>query len=155
MTPDANRTRSLGQLSQILGFRFRRIQNHLARGLAQRPEFDAGRPGELSVLAILEANPGLSQVELAEEVGLDATMMVVLIDDLEQRGFAQRSRTSTDRRRNRLFITPSGEAALKRWMGAARENEKLVRETLSEAEFEVLSQLLDRIYDRCFNHAQG
>jgi DNA-binding MarR family transcriptional regulator len=154
MTLEDKPTRGLGQLSELLGFRFRRIQNHLARGLTQRPQFDAGRPGELSALAILEANPGLSQVELAQEIGLDATMVVVLIDDLEQRGFAQRSRTSADRRRNSLFITPSGEAALRRWMVAARENEKPIRDTLSEAEFEQLLRLLDRIYDRCFNHAQ-
>jgi DNA-binding MarR family transcriptional regulator len=154
MIEDGKKPRGLGLLSQLLGFRFRRIQNHLARGLVQAPGFDATRPGELSVLAIMGANPGLSQVELADEVGLDATMVVVLIDDLESRGFARRSRMSEDRRRNRLFITAEGEAALQRWMAVARENERLVRESLSDAEFAVLSELLDRIYDRCFNHAQ-
>jgi len=148
----SDRRRDLGLLSQLLGFRFRRIQNHLARGLAQSPDFDGGKPGELSILAILQANPGLSQVELSDEVGLDTTMIVILIDDLEGRGFARRTRTAEDRRRNRLFITPEGEGALDRWMGAARNNERAVRETLTDGEFQQLSELLDRIYDRCFNH---
>jgi len=145
--------RSLGLLSQLLGFRFRRIQNHLSRGLVAMPGFEASKPGELSVLAMLQANPGLSQIELSDEVGLDKAMIVALIDELERLGYARRERAPEDRRRNLLFITEAGDAALARWMEIARENERRVREAMTPEEFDLLSELLDRVYDQCFNHA--
>jgi DNA-binding MarR family transcriptional regulator len=151
--PAPSKPRDLGLLSQVLGFRFRRIQNHLSRRLAEMPGIETSRPGELSVLAMMQANPGLSQVELSGEVGLDKAMIVVIIDELERQGYARRERAAEDRRRNLLFITPQGETVLERWMAVARENERTVRETLSPAEFAVLSELLDRIYNQCFNNA--
>lgn len=146
--------RNLGLLTQVMGFRFRRVQNHLSRSLAQMPEFDGGKPGEFSVLAIIAANPGLSQIAVADEVGLDKAMIVIVIDELERQGWARRERAADDRRRNLLFITPEGEKTLDRWFALARENERRVRETMSEAEFAQLSDLLDRIYNQCFNHVE-
>lgn len=145
--------RTIGRLSGLMGFRFRRIQNHLSRQLMEQPNFGASKPGELSALAILEANPGLSQIELSEEIGLDKAMIVGIIDELERLGLARRERAADDRRRNLLYITDEGKAQLDQWFEIARENERAVRETLSPGEFDILSDLLDRIYDQCFNHA--
>jgi DNA-binding MarR family transcriptional regulator len=147
--------RSIGYLSQLLGFRFRRIQNHLSTGLTQMPAFDGSKPGELSALAVIQANPGLSQIELSSEVGLDKAQMVILIDELERNGWARRTRDPEDRRRNTLRITPAGEAVLERWIAVARENERSVREALTQEEFAQLSTLLDRIYNQCFNRLEG
>jgi DNA-binding MarR family transcriptional regulator len=147
----ASAGRSLGHMTELLGFRFRRIQNHLAQGLSQMHRFQGTKPGELSALAIMHANPGLSQVELSNEVGLDKAQIVVLIDMLERNGWARRERAPEDRRRNLLFVTEAGEAMLQQWMEIARENERPLREVLTPAEFELLSDLLDRIYNRCFN----
>jgi DNA-binding MarR family transcriptional regulator len=152
--PSTAKPRSLGPLSDLLGFRLRRIQNHLSHGLRQRPDFDGAKPGELSILAILQANLGLSQVELSEEVGLDKAMIVTLIDDLERRGLVRRERAVDDRRRNQLFVTPHGDAVLDRWLVAAHQNERAVRDALTPQEFDVLSQMLDRIYNECFNHVE-
>jgi DNA-binding MarR family transcriptional regulator len=146
--------RDLGMLKQVMGFRFRRIQNHLSRSLSQREEFQGHKAGELSVLAIIEANPGLSQIALANEVGMDKAVMVVVIDDLEKRGWVKRERAPEDRRRNLLYITKEGVGILSKWIALARENERPVRETLSDAEFAILSELLDRIYNKCFNHVE-
>jgi DNA-binding MarR family transcriptional regulator len=144
--------RSLGRLSQLMGFRLRRIQNHLSRTFAARPEFQGHKPGQLSVLALMSANPGLSQIELATEVGLDKAILVSMLDELEGRGWVRRERAPEDRRRNLLFVTDEGEATLDRWAAIARENEEPVRQVLSAAEFAFLSELLDRIYNQCFNH---
>lgn len=148
-------SRALGRLSQLMGFRLRRIQNHLSRTLAQHPEFQGHKPGELSVLALISANPGLSQIELATEVGLDKAILVSVLDALEGRGWVRRERAPEDRRRNLLFNTPDGEATLERWADIARRNEARVREVLSPAEFALLSELLDRIYNQCFNHDEA
>ena len=145
----------LGVLSSLLGFRFRRIQNHLARGLVSIPDLAANRPGLLSSLAIISANPGVSQVMLAREAGLDKATLVMIIDDLEHAGLARRKRDTDDRRRNLLFTTPKGEKMLEQWIALARGNEAKVRACLTPAEFDQLSEMLDRIYDSCFGAVEG
>ncbi len=139
----------LGPLRHIIGFRLKRIQNHLARSLAGHPEFSGRKPGQLSALAIITANPGLSQVTLGEACGFDKAMTVMVVDELERSGWARRERAVEDRRRNLLFVTPAGEERLTLWTALTLTNEAPVREALSPAELGLLSDLLDRIYDRC------
>ncbi len=145
----------LGKLKSIIGFRLRRIQNHLARNLAGHPDFAGRKPGQLSALAVIAANPGLSQVALGDACGFDKAMTVMVVDELEASGWARRERAVADRRRNLLFVTPAGEEQLEHWTALALENEAPVRAALSSAELALLSDLLDRIYDRCLTRDAG
>ncbi len=148
---DVKAPRDLGVLHQILGFKLRRIQNHLSRNLSQRSDFGGHKSGEFSALAIIHANPGLSQVALADEVGLDKAMTGLVVDQLEYDGLVRRERALDDRRRNLLFATDLGVRTLDEWVRIALEVEEPVRKTLSTAEFAIVSELLDRIYHKCFN----
>ena len=145
----------LGALKSVIGFRLRRIQNHLARNLASHPDFAGRKPGQLSALAIIAANPGLSQVALGDACGFDKAITVMVVDELERSGWARRERAVADRRRNLLFVTPSGEEQLTRWTALALENEAPVKAALSTAELALLSDLLDRIYERCLTRDAG
>src|SRR5262245_10600392 len=46
-----------------------------------------------------------TQKELAERIGLDKTTMVVTVDELEQKGLAERKPSSTDRRARVISVT--------------------------------------------------
>ncbi len=50
-----------------------------------------------------------TQKGLAEQIGLDKTTMVVTIDELEQKGLAERKPSSTDRRARVISVTKAGE----------------------------------------------
>jgi DNA-binding MarR family transcriptional regulator len=50
-----------------------------------------------------------TQKELAERIGLDKTTMVVTVDELEEKGLAERRPSSTDRRARVIAITKAGE----------------------------------------------
>jgi MarR family transcriptional regulator, transcriptional regulator for hemolysin len=50
-----------------------------------------------------------TQGELAEVVGLDKTTMVVTVDELEEKGLAERRPSSTDRRARVIAVTKAGE----------------------------------------------
>lgn len=50
-----------------------------------------------------------TQKELAEQIGLDKTTMVVTVDELEQKGLAERKPSSTDRRARVISVTKAGE----------------------------------------------
>jgi DNA-binding MarR family transcriptional regulator len=141
---------SLGILDNLIGFRIRRIQNHLSRSFNALLNRDEVRPGAFSALALIHANPGLSQKTLAREVGFDKATIVAILDNMERLGWTMRQRSKTDRRRHLLFVTPSGETALNAMTALARENEAAINASLTDAERQTLQALLDKLYKHCF-----
>lgn len=136
----------LGILSEIIGFRIRRIQNHLSRSLSALLNDPDLRPGVFSTLALIAANPGLSQKTLSREVGFDKASVVAILDNMEARGWTRRQRSTTDRRRHHLFVTPEGETALGRMTELVRQNEAEAHATLTSEEQATLGVLLDKLY---------
>jgi DNA-binding MarR family transcriptional regulator len=140
---------SLGRLGDFVGFRLRRVQNQLSRDFAAATADRKLRSGLFSSLGIISANPGLSQSELSREVGLDKSVTVTIVDELENSGWAERRRSPTDRRRHALFVTPAGERQLDELFAILAKTEDAVLHQLSPAEMHVLSELLDRMYLAC------
>lgn len=149
-TASAENDLSLGRLGDFVGFRLRRIQNYLSRDFSAATSEHNLKQGQFSGLAIIAANPGLSQIELAREIGLDKSLTVQMVDELERRGWAERRRSIVDRRRHDLFVTPDGEAVLDDLFAQLGVVERNSLEVLSNEEHVVLNELLDRIYKACF-----
>ena len=80
---------------------------------------------QLLVLTFTGSEEHLSQQMLSVRLGLDPTLIVALVDDLEDRGLVVRERDPDDRRRHRLRITAAGRkvhaAALKAVTAAERD----------------------------------
>jgi len=142
---------SLGVLAPLLGFRMRRIHTHLTRAFSARLGDRALKPGGFSALALISANPGLSQQMLSDRLGQDKATVVALLDEMERRGWAERRRAVTDRRRHHLYVTTEGARILAWMAGEADVNETRVASVLSPEEFQTLLGLLDRIYHGCFS----
>src|SRR4051794_12603534 len=88
-----NERMNLGRLGEFIGFRLRRVQNQLSRDFAAATTEHNLRSGLFSSLALISSNPGVSQNELSQEVGLDKSVTVTIVDDLEERGWATRKRS--------------------------------------------------------------
>ena len=144
----------LGVLNDLLGFRFRRIQNHLARAFEADPRHGNLRSGLFSILALISANPGVSQARLALEAGIDKTSLVALLDFLEEEGWAVRVRSQDDRRKHSLHVTRRGSAALDRLTAAAHEVEAAARSSLTARQLAELMTFLDKLYARCFREEE-
>jgi len=142
---DAGRV-NLGRLGDFVGFRLRRVQNHLSRRFSAVTTGMGLRSGLFSSLAIIDANPGISQIALSREVGQDKSVAVAIVDELEKLGWAERQRSQQDRRRHALFITPAGQEQLSHLFERLDETESEVLHLLSPGEKLVLSELLDRMY---------
>jgi DNA-binding MarR family transcriptional regulator len=69
---------------------------------------------QYGMLNYLRDFDGITQGKLGEAVGMDANMVVLLLNGLEERGYAVRERDPDDRRRHLVRITPSGVKALVR-----------------------------------------
>lgn len=138
---------ALGRLGDFVGFRLRRVQNQLSRKFAAANADMGLRSGLFSSLAIVAANPGISQSELSSEVGLDKSVTVTIVDELERYGWAERRRSPDDRRRHALFVTPEGDQQLDRLFARIEEVEGNVLHQLTPAEHQTLNELLDRMYE--------
>ncbi len=72
------------------------------------------------LLALVEDHQDLSQQDLAAKLGVDPTVVVKLVDQLEARDVLTRTRAADDRRQHRLALTGSGRVLLKE--AAARQH---------------------------------
>ena len=87
------------ELDSLLGYLLRRAQGAMHRDfMAAVSEFGLTQK-QAAVLWLIQANGGVSQVEVAGALGMDRATMMALTDRLEDRGFVIRKRSSTDRRR--------------------------------------------------------
>lgn len=84
----------------------------------------------------------LSQQDLARRMGLDPTLIVSLVDELERRGVVDRTRDPADRRRNVLSLTTEGKRLLRKAQRTASEAEAEFLAPLDEAQRCQLAALL-------------
>jgi len=90
---------------------------------------------------------GASQQELGEALCLDANNLVLLLNELEADGYAERRRDPLDRRRHLVHITASGRRALDRAEHAQEAVEDEVLSALDPSERATLRDLLARALD--------
>ena len=77
--------------------RFQSFNAHLAE--------DRISPGQLGVLLMREANPGINQTRLGKALGIDRSTLVAMIDLLEGRSLVARTPSAVDRRSHALSST--------------------------------------------------
>ena len=83
---------------------------------------------ELATLAYLRDHEESSQQALTQALMLDANSCVLLLNELETAGFAERRRGPHDRRRHIVALTTAGREALER---AERAQESIEDEVLA------------------------
>jgi DNA-binding MarR family transcriptional regulator len=69
---------------------------------------------QYGMLNYLRDADGITQGKLGEVIGLDANTVVLLLNGLEEKGYAMRERDPDDRRRHLVRITSAGVKALVR-----------------------------------------
>jgi DNA-binding MarR family transcriptional regulator len=92
-------------------------------------------------------HPGMTQQELAEFMLLDSNAVVLLLNELEDRGFSVRRRDPEDRRRHILELTEAGRQALARAEKGRASIEDELLGGLSAEEKVTLKRILTRALD--------
>jgi DNA-binding MarR family transcriptional regulator len=109
-------------------------------GVAAMP---TGRhPRDLAILTALVERGPVSQARLSELLKINRTIMVKLVDGLEEEGLVRRERDPADRRRYALAPTADGEAARAAMHRAASGGEAALTAGLTAAEHRRLNELL-------------
>jgi len=125
-----------------LGYFLRRVQVWVFQDFLRTLSRLDVRPAQYSVLAVIEANPGLSQSDLADFLGIERARLVRMLDRLEKRGLAKRKASPRDRRSHALYLTREGQKALKRIKALAAQHEAHLSEKLGAENRKVMIELL-------------
>ena len=138
----------LGDLPDLLGYNIRRAQVALWRDFLQEVDGGVGiRPGVFSLLLLVASNPGAAQIELARALAIDKASIVAVIHRLEGANLVERRRSTVDRRRQGLFLTPQGSRRVAQMRARMLRHEQRFKGRLSKTEARTLVRLLKRLYE--------
>jgi DNA-binding MarR family transcriptional regulator len=137
----------LGPLPALTGYVLRRAQLAVFQDFfAAFAPFDI-RPAQFSVLTVIERNPGLTQSQVAEALGIKRTNFVGMLDELERRGLAERRQTARDKRSYALYLTADGAALMRKLKPVLKAHESRMVGKVGEDGRDALIALLQEIAD--------
>jgi DNA-binding MarR family transcriptional regulator len=135
------------ELDGLLGYRLRRAQGAMHRDfMAAVASLDLTQK-QAATLWLINGNPGVAQVAVASALGMDRATMMAIVDRMEQRRLVIRQRSSTDRRRQELYLTPAGQNALRKAKARIAKHEERFKALFTAAELESLLSALQRLQD--------
>ena len=132
-------------LSRRAGFLLAQLGTHRHRRFAERLAAFEVQPRHFGMLNHLAANEGQSQQALSNALGIHRSAVVALVDDLENRGLAERRRDPVDRRAHALYLTRAGRKLLAELERVAKEDEAELLTALGSSERKQLISLLQRL----------
>ncbi len=132
-------------LTRWPGYLLRFIAEHTADRFEALLEDRGVNTRHVSLLAVIDAEGPMSQRALGRRLHIDKSPMVLLVDDLERLGYAERRRSTSDRRVQDIHLTRAGRATLKHTMSVAEVENDRTYGLLDEAERVALHDLLLRV----------
>lgn len=135
------------ELDGLLGYRLRRAQGAMHRDfMATVASLDLTQK-QAATLWLINSNPGVAQVSVAGALGMDRATMMAIVDRLEERGLVIRKRSSADRRRQELYLTPAGQNTLRKAKARIAKHEERFKSLFTAAELESLLAALQKLQD--------
>ena len=141
-----------GRGGPVIGLHLYMASGILARSMARGSPFAAIKPAAIGVPALLKAHPGLSQTELADLLGVERMTAGVQVARCVRAGLVRRTRSPTDRRKYRLYVTARGLASLRRVARIIPRHERYLFGRLSRQERDTLHRLLRKLLNVAGQH---
>jgi DNA-binding MarR family transcriptional regulator len=139
---EAGREIGLDALTGHAGYAVRRFQLWIFQDFIKTlAEVDI-RPTQYSVMTVIGANPGSTQMAVAKRLGIERARLVHLLNSLERRKLVKRVVPATDRRSHALHLTAHGKRQLTKFKRLAAEHERHVAEKIGKQNRERLLQIL-------------
>ena len=138
---------SLGLLEGFLGFRLRMAHTALYRDFSTAMADLNLTQKQCAVLVLLDANPGVSQIEIAAALGMDRASMMALVDRLDQRNLIKRQRSKIDKRRQELRLNALGVKILAEALVLINQHEERFLRKFTRAEQQRLKNDLKRLHE--------
>ena len=121
---------------------------HGAKQFADRLSVLKLTPPHAGILRRLMQSPGISQRELATTLGMHASRLVAVLDEMESLGLLIREANAEDRRTYSLQVTAKGRETTEQIAAISQQHNEALCAALNEEERAVLVGLLQRIADQ-------
>ncbi|GAA4342767.1 MarR family transcriptional regulator [Pigmentiphaga soli] len=121
------------------------------RGVADQMLADLGLSQATAwpIVLIGRLGDGVRQRPLAEELGIEASSLVRLLDQLEASGYVQRKDDSTDRRAKTLHLTEAGKALTARVESLLVDVRRQLFDGVSEADAQAFLRVFAQLKTHC------
>jgi DNA-binding MarR family transcriptional regulator len=137
---------NVGLLPNLLGYNVRRAQIALWRDLTRSLGGAEVPPAVFSLMVLVEANPGIAQIELANQLDVDKATIVGLVNRLQRQKWVTRNQSTVDRRRQGILLTSLGQRELDSLRQIMIEHEARFTRLFSQEELAQLFAYLRRIH---------
>lgn len=142
-----NQSIVLGELDDTLGYLFKIAQLKDYEKFFSRLSGTPVRPGQYSVLYLIQSNPRIRQGLLARELRIKPAHMTKLIRACEDQLLVQRHIPDQDRRAVELSLTDTGEEFVNSNRGIFFDSQELPISGLTTSEGQMLKKLLRKFID--------
>ena len=137
----------LAELNDIVGFHIRLAHGAVYRHFTETfADLDLTQK-QVSALWLVADHPGISQIELGGRLRMDRATTMTIVNRLQQREYVRRERSASDARKQALFVTNQGAAALAQAKACIAEHEAWLKSRFTPAEIEKLVEMLARIHE--------
>ena len=138
---------AFGELKDIVGFHIRLAHGAVYRHFTETfIDLDLTQK-QVSVLWLVDDHPGISQIEVGQRLRMDRATTMTIVNRLQERGYLRRERSTTDARKQALYLTQGGRGALDKAKQAIREHESWLKDRFSPEEIDKLVEMLTRIHE--------
>ncbi|GHF52517.1 MarR family winged helix-turn-helix transcriptional regulator [Seohaeicola zhoushanensis] len=132
-------------LTGSVSYRLRLLQIAAYKSFEKTITGFGAAPRYYGMLKLVQANPGIHQMRLAEAIFLDRSSLVPIIEILSREGWLERRDAKSDRRVKRIFLTDEGQDKLARLEAEVARHEAVITDGFTPAELDRLRGDLARI----------
>ena len=138
---------ALGELADIVGFHIRLAHVAVYRHFTETfCDLDLTQK-QVSVLWLVDDHPGISQIAVGQRLQMDRATTMTIVNRLQERSYLRRERSTSDARKQALFLTPEGRTALATAKGCIAEHEAWLKGRFTSDEVKKLVEMLARIHE--------
>lgn len=136
-----------GILDQLLGYQIRRAQMRFFAHFNDRLHHHHTTPGQLGLLLLIAANPGISQVALARAIGIERATLGEFVAKFERQHLVERRGAISDKRSYALHLSRQGQEFLDRCIPEVLQHESDFTSHMTASERATLLSLVIKLAD--------
>lgn len=144
---ESNEDGDIGGLADIVGFHIRLAHVAVYRHFTEAFTDLELTQKQVSVLWLVADHPGISQIAVGQRLQMDRATTMTIVNRLQERGYLRRERSTSDARKQALFLTVEGGQALAKAKDCIAAHEAWLKGRFTSDEVKKLVEMLTRIHE--------
>jgi DNA-binding MarR family transcriptional regulator len=136
----------IGEIDSILGFHIRLAYGAVYRHFTETFNDLGLTQKQVSILWLIDDHPDIAQADIGRRLQIDRATVMAIVNRLQKRGFIERGKSASDKRRQTLHMTPAGHEALVDARECILDHEKWLKGRFKPDEVSWLIEMLRRIH---------